>query len=81
MDCVLKYVDNKKIDKECIALINQVWIFKRMILPCDLIGLHENQITKEAREREEKSCVLQNMDLESVPKPSKKSFEMWDEFL
>ena len=55
--------------------INQVRIYKKMYLPCELIGLNEQYFTKQAREKEDKSSIEQKIQFYEVPKQSKKSFQ------
>ena len=61
--------------------INQVLIYKKMHLPCELIGLNREYFTKEAREIENKSYIEQKIEFDEVPKSSKKSFKLWREFV
>ena len=52
-----------------------------MMLPCKLVGFQGSNRIKEARECEEKSCIMWKFDFEVVPKPSRKSFELWNRFV
>ena len=61
--------------------INQVQIYKKMHLPYDLIGLHGQHFTKEARKIEEKSSIEQKVEFNKVQKRSKNSFELQREFV
>ena len=70
MDMVVEYIRNQEFRSEIIALINQVRIYKRMMLPCELIGFQGSNKIKEARECEEKSYVIWKFDFEVVPKLS-----------
>ena len=45
-----------------------------MHLLCKLIGFDDKQMTKEARNREEKSSAMWKFEIDRVLKPSKKSF-------
>ena len=81
MDYVKMYVKMNQISELCIAPINQVRIQKKMYLPCELIGLNGKHVTKEAKETEHKSNVEWNIEFEEVPKPSKKSYELWKKFV
>ena len=75
MDYVRKYIEQNQISETNIAPMNQVRIFKRMYLPCELIGLSGKRLTKEAREIESKSSIKWMINFDEVPKPSKKSFQ------
>ena len=57
MDMIVKYVKEEEVEKELISTLNQVRIFKKMILPCELIGFVGRIKTREAREAKEVSCV------------------------
>ena len=81
MDLVVEYVKNQEFRCKIIAPINQVRIYKRIILPCKLVGFQGSNKTKEAREYEEKSCVIWKLDFEIVLKLSQKSFELWNGFI
>ena len=81
MDYAQQYIQQNQVNEMSIAAINQVRIFKRMYLPCELIGLNGKFLTKEARVEEEKSSILWMIEFEEVPKPSKKSFTAWNNFV
>ena len=51
-----------------------------MFLPCELVGLSGDKMTKEMREKEATSCIEWKIDYEKVPKPSAKSYEIWIEY-
>ena len=52
-----------------------------MILPCKLVGFKGDRIMKKARYDEDKSCVMWKTNFENVPKPSKKSYQLWNNFV
>ena len=81
MDFVREYVTQLKLNESIIAPINQVRIFKRMYLPCELIGLNGNRLTKEARDEDAKSVIEWKIKFDDVPRPSKKSFHHWKSFV
>ena len=61
--------------------MNQVRIFKRIILPCELVRFSSDKLTKKVRECKEKSCILWSFKFETMPKLLKKFFEMWNKFI
>lgn len=81
MDLATEYVISKKLSEESIAPINHVRLFKRMILPCELVGLMGNCKTKCFHNVLEVSSLVWKIDFPIVPKPSKKSKNLWKEFL
>jgi hypothetical protein len=80
MDHAICYVKEKKLPKSTIQAINHVRIYKKMILPCELVGFNGNQITKEARESLERSSVLWKIKFDEVKKPNTKLIEKWKNF-
>ena len=52
-----------------------------MKLPCELFGFNGNSMTKEVREVKLKSCLRWKMKLIEVPTPSRKSIEIWKNFV
>ena len=81
MDMIVKYVQEEKVEKEQISVLNQVRIYKKMILPCELIGFLGRRKTREAREEKEVSCVKWKCKFCDVPTPSKKSYSQWMKFV
>jgi len=81
MDYAIKYVDSQRLKEEILAPINQIRIHKRMLLPCELVGFNGESKTKEMREKELKSCVEWKFKYDEVPKPSAKSYEIWERFM
>jgi len=76
MDYAIVCIEEKKLSNRLIAPINQVWLFKKMKLPCELFGFDGNQVTKEAKEPRLKSCILWKERFDEVPIPSKKLIEI-----
>ena len=52
-----------------------------MVLPCELVDFKGERKTKEAANDEDKSCVLWKTKFDQVPKPSQKSYRLWNEFV
>ena len=52
MDYAAQYVESVGLKEEIIVPINQVRIYKRMLLPCELVGFSGDKITKKMREKE-----------------------------
>lgn len=67
-------------DYEIAAPIDQVRIRKKMMLPHELVDFKGERKTKEAWHDEDASCVTWQNHFENVPKPSKKSYEIWNKF-
>ena len=51
MDYVIKYMESEELKDKIIAPINQVRIYKRMFLPCELVEFNSEKITREMREK------------------------------
>ena len=81
MDYAIVYVKEKKLSNRLIAPINQVQLFKKMKLPYELFGFNEDSMMKEAREVKLKSCLKWKRKLIEVPTLSRKSIEIWENFV
>ena len=57
IDYAIKYIKTNELKEEILAPINQVRIYKRMIIQCKLVGFSRDKLTKEMREKEARSCV------------------------
>ena len=81
MDYASDYVKREDaIDGEREA-INHVRLYKKMILPFEVVGFRGEQQTKEFRNASDKSSVIWNVSFEEVPKPHKRLLEIWMKFL
>ena len=76
MDLVVKYVKTKELDSEVISALNYIRLYKKMCLPCELVGLKGRSKMKQHHCENEPSCLRWKTQFPSVPKPSKKSFEV-----
>jgi len=81
MDYAVRYKELEGIESDIIAPINHVRLHKKMLLPCELVGFNGEMRTKELRENELNSCIEWKMDFDKVPKPSAKSYKIWEEFI
>jgi len=81
MDYAIKYVKAEELDYNVVEAINHVRIFKKMILPCELIGFRGDKVTKEAREVYERSAIIWNVKFEEIKKPHKRLIDEWKEFV
>jgi len=81
MDYAEKYVRCKEIGKNILAPLNHVRLWKQMVLPCELIGLTGTKRTKACQKIESKSSLKWRIPFPTLPKPSKKSVEIWSEFI
>ena len=75
MDLALKYVEEKDLSDMIIPPINQMRHHKRMILPCELIGMLGRRKTFYFENLEASSCILWNIQFSEVPTPSIKTKE------
>ena len=75
------YVEEKEMPLSTIKVINHVRLFKKMMLPCELIGFHGNKITKEAREVMSESSIKWKIKFDIVSKPYKRLVEEWTSFV
>jgi len=46
MDYMAEYIKVKKLPNEIIALINQMRLYKKLYLPCELIGMNGDEKTE-----------------------------------
>jgi len=46
MDLAIEYVQSNRLSEKIIALINHVRLYKKIILPCELVGLIGDKATK-----------------------------------
>ena len=60
---VVKYITQFQIKNEGISRLNQVQIYKKMILPCDLVGFLGWYKIKDAREKKKKVVWSGSIDL------------------
>ena len=70
------YLLEKEKNKLIITPINQVRIYKRMHLPCELVGFCGSKETKGFRIDFERSDIQWKVEFLKVPRPSKKSFDI-----
>ena len=75
------YVQRKELEKSILAPLNHVRLFKQMILPCELLGLKGEEEIKSYKEVLEKSCLKWKILFPEVPKLSKKSISLWNDFI
>ena len=80
MEIAAEYAKERD-EYQLLAPINQVRIRKKMMLLCKLVGFKGDRKTKEARYDEDKSYVIWRKKFEDVPKPSKKSYQLWYNFV
>ena len=52
-----------------------------MYLPCELIALNGQYMTKEAREKDAKSLIKWMIKFDDIPKASNKLFDLWSSFV
>ena len=81
MDYAIEYGKrDEAVDGEREA-INHVRIYKKMILPFEVVGFRGAQETREYRNTLEPSSVLWKVSFDVVPKPRKRLLETWTDFL
>ena len=81
MDYAERHVENEQLSFKMLAVINYVRIYKKLHLPCELIGALGRTKTKQFKHVEEKSCIRWRTSFPEVMRPSKKSIERWIKFL
>ena len=81
IDIVYKHITTKKLNNNLHAILNQVRVFKKINLPCELVGLTRTLETTAAINNDDISCFTRIEKHPKVPKPSRKSFEDWNGFL
>jgi len=77
MDYAIQYSN----DLIIVEAINHVRLYKKMILPCELVGFRGNCKTREYREVHEPSSMRWKVKFESVIKPHKRLIEEWKKFM
>ena len=63
MNMVVEYVMRFQIKREGISRLNQVWIYEKMILPCELIGFLGKQKQKKQEKKMKKAVKSRSTDL------------------
>ena len=81
MDFAVEYVKRQGMSTKVIAPLNHVRLFKQMIMPCELVGLSGTAETKAYRQFDCRSCLKWKIPFPKMPKPSKKSRELWNDFI
>jgi len=81
MDYAIQFTKSNQEFENSIQIINHVRIFKQMLLPCELVGLNGNKRTFEFRNSLERSCIRWKIKFPTITKPSKKSVEIWKQFI
>ena len=61
--------------------MNQIRLRKRMMHPFELVGIRGRSQTLKFRKIDATSCVYWKNSVVEVPKPSKKSADMWTDFI
>ena len=77
MDFAVEYSNQLNI----VEAINHVRIYKKMILPCELLGFLGNKEMREMRHWEEPSSIRWKVGFEEVIKPHKRLVEEWSKFV
>ena len=72
MDYALEHARRENAEERELNAINHVRMFKRIILPCELVRFKGRQETKEFRDVLEVSSVPWKVLFNSIPKPHKK---------
>jgi len=80
MDLANEYIDLQNLDKEMHVVLNQVHLYKQMNLLCKLVGLRGNREIEAYRKDGALSCLKWSITHPRVLKPSKKSFNCWNQF-
>ena len=75
MDLVHEYIKVGKLSKNLHAVSNQVRLFKKMNLPCELVGLLRNKETEACRNEEACSIFEWSIAHPKVPRLSRKSLD------
>ena len=75
------YVQEENLDIKSSFPINYVRLFKKMYLPFKLVGMKGDVETEECKEVLCQSSVKWRFEFPTIPKPSKKSVELWKGFI
>ena len=75
MDLAHEYIKTYKHNNNLHAILNQVRLYKKINLPCELVGLLGSGEIEDYRVAEKSSCFEWTIKHLNVPKPSKKSFD------
>jgi len=81
MDWAREYIKNEKVPINKLERINHMRIFKKMYLPCELVGFKGQNVTKEMREWNESRAIRWKVMFKEVIKSPKILVEVWKEFV
>ena len=76
-----EYVDNGEQKIETLRLLNHVRMFKKVCLPCELLGQRGKEQTVACRENAKKSQIKWTFYHHEVNTPSRKAFRKWKGFI
>ena len=72
IDYITQYVEEEKLSTKIIPSINYIRMYKKMYLPCKLIGMNGRSETREMISPLEKSCIEWSFEFPKILIPSKK---------
>ena len=81
MDYAVEYVRSNELEPNIIAPINHVRMWKKMTLPCELIGFTGTKETTACLKADAKSSLRWSTQFPEINKPSKKSIIIWSSFI
>ena len=81
MDYAVTYIKEQKLDPKLIAPINHVRNYKKMYLLCELVGINGTRRIYQFNNVESTSCFAWKIPFLTMPKPSKKSKNIWSAFV
>ena len=76
-----EYVENVNTTKDTMKLINHVRLYKKVYLPCELLGQRGREQTIAYRENKAQSQIKWTFYHHEVEIPSKKAFKRWKGFI
>jgi len=81
IDWAREYIKNEKVPINKLERINHMRIFKKMYLPCEIVGRKGNKILLEQKEPMKASCFGWKTKFPVVNKPSKKTIDEWNAYV
>ena len=81
IDYVVEYINKLKLEEKKIHLLNQIRIYKRMYLPCELVSVDRIRKTTVNTNIIEQSRLIWKFQFEEVPRLSNKIQQLWNHFI
>jgi len=81
MDYAVEYIKGNDMNKNNVVPLNHMQLYKQMILPYELVGLMGRDKMDGYRNEMALSCLKWKIAFPMMPKLSKKTRELWNDFI